>query len=107
MLTIAYIPCPSRREAEKIGEILVKEKLAACVNLFESTSMLMWQGKLERPTECVILAKTLPEKFDELRRRVEKIHSYETPCILSIPVVDANDAYYKWVKTQLEETRLS
>lgn len=100
MLVIAYIPCGSKAEAKKIAEALVKEKLAACANIVASDSIFEWKGKLEKTKEWIVLAKTLPEKFDKLKKRVEKLHPYETPCIAAIPIVDINEGYFNWVKKQ-------
>ena len=102
MLIIAYVPCGSEKEAEKISKVLVEEKLAACANIIESDSIFEWKKKPKRAKEWVILAKTVPEKFERLKARVERIHTYETPCILAIPVVDANDKYADWVRKQVK-----
>jgi len=101
MLVIAYIPCGSKAEAEKIGEALVKERLAACVNIHESFSICEWEGRTEKSKEFVIIAKTLDRRFGKLKKRVEEMHSYETPCILKIPAAEANDSYLNWVKKQV------
>ena len=101
MLIIAYIPCSSKAEAEKIGEALVRERLAACVNIHESSSICEWKGKTEKAKEFIIIAKTLDRRFGKLKKRVEEMHSYETPCILKIPTAESNDGYFNWVKKQV------
>jgi periplasmic divalent cation tolerance protein len=98
MLTIAYIPCGSEREAMKIGEALVKERLAACGNIFQSRSIYEWKGDIKSEKEWVVFAKTVPEKFDELKKMVEEIHSYDLPCIIAIPVNESNEGYLDWVQ---------
>lgn len=100
MLTLAYIPCKNKAEAQKISETLVKEKLIACANIVKSQSIFNWEGKLENGDEWIILAKTMPEKFKELEPIVKELHSYEIPCILGIPV-DENSEYLDWAKEQL------
>jgi len=102
MLVIAYIPCGSEKEAEKIAEILIKEKLAACCNITKIKSVYKWKGKLEKVDEWLILAKTIPEKFEKLKKRVEKVHSYEIPCIAAVPLVDVNEKYLAWAESQLK-----
>lgn len=101
MLIIAYIPCGSEAEASKIAEALVRERLTACANIVKSESLYEWGGKMEKTDEWIVLAKTLPEIFEKVKKRVEKLHSYDPPCILAIPVVDVNDDYYDWVKGQV------
>jgi periplasmic divalent cation tolerance protein len=84
---LVYITASSLEEAEKIGKLLVEERLAACVNIIpEIRSFYWWEGKLCRDKEAVILAKTRWEKKDELIKRVKEVHSYTVPGILVLPV---------------------
>jgi periplasmic divalent cation tolerance protein len=105
MLIIAYIPCSSEAEAKRIAETLVRGKLIACANIIRSWSVYEWNEKLEKTGEWIILAKTLPEIFEKLKKRVEELHSYKPPCILAIPVTDVNEEYLEWVKDQVKWTR--
>ncbi len=102
MLVIAYIPCGSEEEARRIGKKLVSEKLAACANIVKSHSIYAWEDELKEGREWIVLAKTLPGKFKKLQKRVEKLHSYEIPCIIGLPVGDANPAYATWVEEQVK-----
>mgnify|MGYP006304187243 CR=1 FL=1 len=97
-MIIAYIPCGSEEEAEKISEALVKEKLIACANIYQSKSIYEWQGELKREGEWTIFAKTLPEKFEKIEKRVKELHSYELPCIIAMPIQEGNKTYLDWVK---------
>jgi len=101
MLVMAYIPCGSEEEAKEIGIKLVDGKVAACVNIITSDSISHWAGKLEKTKEWIILAKTLPERFDDLKKRVEELHSYDVPCITAVPIKDVNEEYLTWVKEQV------
>ena len=102
MLVIAYIPCGSEQEAERIGEVLVKEKLAACANIIKSKSIYEWENKLNKTDEWIVLAKTLPENLKEIEKKVKAIHSYEVPCIIAIPITDSNQEYLTWVEEQIK-----
>jgi len=101
MLTLAYVPCASEKEARNISKILAEEKLVACANIVKSESMFNWEGELENSDEWIILAKTLPSKFKEVSTRVLELHSYDVPCILGIPIKEVNEEYLNWVKEQL------
>jgi len=101
MLAIAYIPCGSKEEARRISTALVKERLAACANIFESSSVYEWKGKLERKREWVVFAKTTDAKFKKLEERAGKLHSYETPCVIKISA-GANKGYLDWVEKQVK-----
>jgi len=96
-MIIAYITAPDEKEAKKIGEMLVRERLAACANYFPIKSFFMWQGQYETEKEYVILAKTTEKKFDALKARIIEAHEYELPCILKI-IAEANEEYAKWVE---------
>ena len=102
MLVIAYIPCGSEEEAQKIGKSLVKEKLAACANIIRSNSIYEWVGEMKSEGEWIVLAKTIPKKFAEIKKKVKSMHSYELPCIIGIPVVDVNEPYLDWVEEQVK-----
>lgn len=95
----AYITCANKREAEKIGSVLVEEQLAACVNIIEPmVSIYMWQGSYERDSEAILLAKTKDKLFMHLTEKVCGIHSYETPCILKIPFSVGNKSYQDFLE---------
>lgn len=97
-----YITCKDKEEAITIGRTLIKEKLAACVNIFDHmTSIYEWEGKLEESTEAVLIVKTSLDKIKDAERRVKLIHSYTCPCILSISIDEGNTEYLKWLENNL------
>ncbi len=103
-MILAYIPCTDKAEATKIGRHLLKKRLAGCINIFPSiTSMYHWKGKIESSKEVLLIAKTTQKKYMELEREVIKIHSYDTPCVLAIPVDRIADKYHKWLISELTE----
>lgn len=87
----------SSESAENIRDSLVKEGLAACGVMLEGSSSYIWKGSLTEDEEMVLLLKTLPEKETHLRTRLEELHPYDTPSILSWRA-EANDAYVEWMK---------
>lgn len=97
MLT-ACIVCASRKEAEKIAVALVEGGLAACVNYFPCRSVFKWNGRLQKKAEWALLAKTADSLYARLERRVKKLHSYETPCVIAWKDERANAKYAAWVK---------
>lgn len=81
-----------------IGKALINARLAACVNIIENmTSMYMWDGKLQDGNEIILIAKTTQERVSDLIEKVNSLHSYDCPCIVSLPVSDGNPAFLKWV----------
>jgi periplasmic divalent cation tolerance protein len=90
-------------EAERIAEMLVAKKLAACVQILPGMkSIYVWQGEVQREREVLLLAKATRANFDELEREVRAIHSYETPEIIALPVAAASEPYLKWLTSSCE-----
>ncbi|MBP9884744.1 MAG: divalent-cation tolerance protein CutA [Leptospiraceae bacterium] len=103
-LIFVYITCKNKEEAILIGKSLVTSKLAGCVNILEQmTSIYEWKGQLEVSEEVILIAKTNESLFNEIIFHVKKIHSYTTPCILSIPIQNGNEEYIKWLESGLKK----
>ena len=82
----------SREEANRIAELLIERKLAACVQILSDIQAIYrWKGEVERANEVLLIAKTTREKFDELDRAVREMHSYETPEIIALPIIAGSD----------------
>jgi periplasmic divalent cation tolerance protein len=83
ILSVVYIPCPTPEVASAVGRVLVKEKLAACVNILGPTLSLYKEDTLVETQEYVLLAKTGTDRLEVLTQRVLQLHPYDTPAILS------------------------
>jgi periplasmic divalent cation tolerance protein len=90
-----YSTFGNQESAEKAAKKLLEKHLIACAMFFPGNSIYWWKGQLEQAQETVLLAKTPKSMAVKARTELEKIHPYETPCILTIPV-DANSAYLNW-----------
>ena len=100
---VVLMTAASSEEAGRIAELLVSQKLAACVQVLpQMQSIYVWQGEIQRESELLILAKTTRNNFDELERRVRLIHSYETPEIVALPIVLGSHAYLDWLVAACE-----
>jgi periplasmic divalent cation tolerance protein len=98
---LVYVTAPSRKEAEKIAETVVTERLAACANILDGvTSLFHWEGKLCRENEAVLILKTTEEKTDALTARIKELHSYECPCIVVLPIEGGNPAFLEWLHSE-------
>jgi periplasmic divalent cation tolerance protein len=97
-----YITNPSKEEARRIAKHLLDKKLIACGNIFPISSLYRWEGNIAEENEFVLIAKTSETNFEEVRREVEKIHPYTTPCIVKIPVY-SNKKYFDWLKSEIKE----
>jgi len=102
-INMIYITAGSKDEAVMIGKSLINARLAACVNIIENmTSMYMWDGKLQDANEIILIAKTTKQRVPDLIEKVNALHSYECPCIVSLPVSDGNPAFLKWVADEVQ-----
>ena len=100
-LSWVYITSGSLEEAKSIGQILVKKKLVACVNIFENIiSIYKWKDKLEEGKEVVMIAKTRKKLMPKLIETVNDHHSYNCPCILYLPIQGGNPEFLNWIETE-------
>jgi periplasmic divalent cation tolerance protein len=85
-------------EAERIARTLLRERLVACVNLVPHVqSRYWWEGKIQSDAEILMIMKTTKDHFSVLTRRIQELHSYTVPEVLSIPVADGGRAYLQWL----------
>jgi periplasmic divalent cation tolerance protein len=97
---MVYITTKDKQEAKSIGKNLVKERLAACVNIIDNMeSIYWWEGEVVEDTEAILIAKTPYHNVDELTQRVKELHSYECPCLISLQFTEqeGNEEYQKWL----------
>ena len=92
-----YITTGDEDEARRIGRTLVEEKLAACVNILPIRSVYRWEENIEEEGEVAMFVKTRAELADEVIERVKELHSYEVPCIVSLPIEKGNPDYLRWI----------
>ena len=102
-LSILYVPCSSKEEARAISTKLLNEKLIACAGIHQAESMYFWKGKKEEGQDHIIFAETLKSKVKEAEKRIKELHSYECPCILSLPIETVNEEYLNWCKGELND----
>lgn len=100
-----YVTCESTEQAKAIGKEVVRQRLAACANIFPAMeSIYWWNGKLEEGLETVLILKTTSELVERLIAVVKSNHSYEVPCVIALPVEKGNPDYLRWIT---EETNPS
>jgi len=92
----------NREEANKISEILLKERLVSCCQLSNITSSYQWKGKIEHEEEFLLQMKSKKELFKDIEKVVLENHSYETPQLISYEIIDGYKGYLDWIE---EETR--
>lgn len=97
-MLICYITCPDEEVATRVASDLVDKDLCACVNIVNGVkSVYKWEGKVHADPEVLCIVKTTSKKFNAMKSRVERIHPYDVPEIISKKVDKANKDYFDWV----------
>jgi len=100
-LNFVYITTKNKKEAGKIGKELVKSRLAACVNIIDNmNSLYWWKGKIQDDKEAILIAKTKQALVPKLIEKVKSLHSYECPCIISLPIMDGDKKFLEWIRRE-------
>ncbi|HKV36675.1 MAG TPA: divalent-cation tolerance protein CutA [Pyrinomonadaceae bacterium] len=95
---VVFMTAANGEEATRLADLLVGAHLAACVQILpEMESVYRWEGKIERQSEILLIAKTTTAKFAELEREVRALHSYETPEIVAVPMIAGSSPYLAWL----------
>lgn len=99
---VVFITTSSTNEAEKIVGRLLTERLIACANMIpQIESRYWWKGKIDTSKECLLIAKSDISKLSSIIELVKKIHSYEVPEIISLPIIGGNSEYLKWIDREI------
>jgi periplasmic divalent cation tolerance protein len=94
---------PSREEADRIAQILVERRLAACVQVMGPIeSHYRWKGALERSAEWLCLVKTTRGNYAAVEAAIRASHPYEVPEIIACPIESGSEAYLAWLRAETE-----
>jgi periplasmic divalent cation tolerance protein len=98
-VVLVYSTFPNPEAAVAVGEGLIQASLAACVNILPvMQSVYVWEGKLQRDQEAVMIVKTRRELANSVMAEINMRHSYTTPAILVLPVIAGHEDYLAWIK---------
>jgi periplasmic divalent cation tolerance protein len=100
---VILVTAANLREARKIARRLVESRLAACVNLTPPVqSVYRWQGKIETAREYLLVIKSTRDLFEPLKAEILKNHTYTTPEIVCLPIVEGFADYLAWIDACLQ-----
>jgi periplasmic divalent cation tolerance protein len=100
-----YMTCASNDEARKIASALVEKRLVACANIFPPHhSIYQWKGKVESGEEVAVIMKTRAEMFENVKKAVLALHSYETPCLVALPIQAGHAPFLQWIEDETQAT---
>ena len=92
---------PERAAAERLADLLVEKRLAACVNILAPCrSVYRWQGAVRHDEEHPLLIKTTAERYPALEQALRSGHPYELPEIIAVPIERGLPAYLQWVAAE-------
>ncbi|HEY2336044.1 MAG TPA: divalent-cation tolerance protein CutA [Burkholderiales bacterium] len=92
---------PDRAAAERLADLVIEKKLAACVNILAPCrSVYRWKGAVQHDEEHPVLVKTTTERYPELEKALRAGHPYELPEIIAVPVERGLPAYLDWVAAE-------
>jgi periplasmic divalent cation tolerance protein len=99
---VVFTTCAVESDAERMARALVDGRLAACVSVVPGVrSFYHWKGETQSSEEFLLIVKTSRDLFDALRAEMEKLHPYEVPELLALPVVAGAEDYLIWLQSNL------
>jgi periplasmic divalent cation tolerance protein len=100
---VVLVTCATLEEARTIARSVVEKRLAACVNILTHAveSFYTWEGKLENGSEYLLLIKTSEPNLAELQTEVFRLHSYDTPEFIALPILSGSRNYLQWLGDSL------
>jgi len=100
---VVFITASSKKEAEKIAQGLVKNRLAACVNIIGAVdSVFSWKNKIECAKEAMLIVKSQKKNLNRIIENVRRLHSYQVPEIIAVPIVGGFNKYLNWIKDETD-----
>ena len=98
-IIVVYITAPNLEEAQSLAHALVQDKLAACVNIIPGIqSVYFWEDAVQTDNELLLICKSQADRFDALKTRVQSLHPYDVPEVISIPLQNGSEPYLNWVR---------
>lgn len=95
---VIYCTVPNKNEGREIAKALVSNHFVACVNIIDKVeSIFSWDGKMTEEKEALMIIKTKKEMFSNVNHVIHKLHSYNVPEVIAIPIVEADEVYLKWI----------
>jgi len=104
---IVLVTCGTLTEGRHIARSVVSKRLAACVNVVLSPvdSYYTWNGKLEAAREYLLVMKTSAKKLADLEREVKRLHTYNVPEFVAMPITEGSTAYLSWLQGSVSRSK--
>jgi periplasmic divalent cation tolerance protein len=104
---VVLVTCGSAKEARKIAWAVVEQRMAACANIVTSPvqSVYRWKGRVESAKEFLLIIKTTQSRFAKLKVEVKRLHSYDVPEIIALPIAAGATDYLNWISMSVTPPR--
>jgi periplasmic divalent cation tolerance protein len=101
---VVLVTCGSAKEARRIARAVVEQRMAACTNIVATPvhSIYRWKGKVESAEEFLLVIKTTQGRFAELKAAVKRLHSYDVPEIIALPIAAGGTNYLNWISESVK-----
>lgn len=100
---IIFVACSSKAEAESVADSLLGKRIVACANIIgKIESKFWWHGRIDKAREVLAIFKTTGKNFKAVEKEVKKLHSYEVPEIVAIPIVALSGDYSDWIRDSVK-----
>lgn len=91
-------------QARRIAEGLVRQRLAACVQIVGPVeSWFWWEGEVQSGPEWRCLIKTRRPLWAQVEAAIRELHPYETPQIIGLELVAGGEDYLAWLEAETRE----
>lgn len=100
---IVLVTVRTLSEGRRLARTVVKKRLAACVNILLSpvNSIYRWKENVEVTHEYYLIIKTTEQCYAELEREIVRLHSYDVPEILALPISEGLPEYLTWLRASV------
>jgi periplasmic divalent cation tolerance protein len=104
---VVLVTCGTEKEARKIARAVVEQRVAACANIVTTPvhSIYRWKGKVESAKEFLLIIKSTKARFAELKAEVKRLHSYDVPEIIALPIAAGAATYLAWISDSVKPSR--
>ena len=104
MHIVIFVTAKDPKEAQKIADGLLKDRLIACANIISGVrSLFRWEGKVDSAKEALLVLKTKKTLFNKVAAKVKLLHSYQTPEIIALPIAAGSKDYLKWIDASVRK----
>ena|SRR5579863_10058340 len=104
---VVLVTCASLAQARRIARVLVESRLAACASVFEAPvrSVYRWKGSVESAREFLLVLKTSRKRFAAVERAVRRLHTYDVPEIIALPIAAGDRDYLAWISDSIRPAK--